>query len=368
MSNQNGVDLLLTGEETIVSIINLANKTSYEAGQAGLVVGAPRPSADENYNTDIEITFPIEPTAGDPEPDPVTGELHYNRLDLGRLFAHKTLRVRDGGAAHDTIHDLLIPLLGEARVLLEPADIVDGPIAAGAYPKVIVLKAAPVSLRFVGQFSVEVLEPITDDTSFIVAPVVTANSTPSQAALKTNGTLVAGTDQIATAMFVATNDEIEVAAAARHAQFNQGIPSNGDGNYLINVADLGDWTIPFSFLLKDKRNADKITDLYDCTVKITAPGGGMLNFELKRQYGKLALVDTANNLTIDDPALYNDAQSLYQSIQRVAYYKGKLGSLDLNAAGSPYGIFEVEVKAQRKSGGAPVLVAFEVHVEGMAAQ
>jgi hypothetical protein len=365
MSNQSGVDLLLSGEDTIAAIVNLANKTQHEA--ESLVIGAPRPSADENYNTDIEITFPIEPTALDPEPDPVTGEFHYNRLDLGRLFAHKNIRVRDGGVAHNNVHDLLIPLQAEARILIEASDIVDAPIGAGAYPKALILKATPTSLRFVGQFSIEILEPITDDDSFLVAPVVTENTTPSQAALKTDGTLVAGQNEIASAMIVASNGEIEVAGAARHSQFSQGIPA-AEGVYHINVADRGDWSIPFSFLLLDKRNGDRITDLYDCTVKITAPGGGMLNFELKRQYGKLALVDTANNLTIDDPALYNDAQTLYQAIQRVTYYKNKLGSLDLNDVGAPYGIFEVEVKAVRKSGGAPVLVAYEVDVTGMPAQ
>jgi len=365
MSNQNAVDLLMTGEETIIAIINQANKTQFSTSTAGLIIGAPRASVDEAYNTDIEVTFPVPPSAGDPEPDPVMGEMHYNRLDYGRLFAGKNIRLRDAATPYDTVADLLPLITAEARIALELGDIIDGPIPAGDYPKAVIIKAAPTSLRFLGQFSVELLAPIVADTSFITAPVQTANSTPSVNSLKTDGTLFAGTGEIATAMAVATNGEIEVIGAARLLKVNQGIPAQ-EGVYNLNIGDQADWTLPFGFRLLDTRNGDKITDLYTCTFKVTAPGGGTLDFELKRQYGRLSLVDAANQLTIEDPALYNDAQSLFQTIQRVAFYKSKLGSLDVNAAGAPYGVFEVEVKAVRKTAPAdPVFVAFEVNVEGI---
>ena len=363
MSNQSNPGLLLTGEETITAIVNMANKTQFVASD--LIIGNPRSSADQSYNTDIEVTFPIAPTAGDPAPDPVTGEMHYNRLDLGRLFAKKNIRLRDGGVPHAQVHDLLSEILSEAPILLEPADIVDSAIPAGDYPKAVILKATPESLRFIGQFSIEIAAPVVESTGFLTEPAQQANVTPSGAAVKTDGTLFAGQNEIATAFLLSTNSEIEVAGAARLFKLNQGIPS-AEGVYHINVADNGDWTLPFSFLLKDKRNGDKITDLYDCSVKITAPGGGVLNFALQRLYGKLALVDSANNLTVDDPANYNEDETLYQSIQRVTFYKSKLGSLQLNSAGSPYGIFEVEIKAVRKNGAfSPVFVSYEVQVEGL---
>lgn len=365
MSNQNAIDLLMTGPETLVAIINLANKTQFEVTDPKLVIGSPRPSVDQTYNTDIEVTFPVPPSAGDADPDPVTGEVHYNRLDLGRLFANKNIRIRDLATPHNNVHDLLTAITGEARVALEADDIVDAVIPAGPYPKAVLFKATPESLRFVGQFSIELLAPIVENTSFITAPVTNLNSTPSIGSLKTDGTLVAGTGEIATALAVASNGEIEVFGGARLLKVNQGIPS-ANGIYSLNIADQGDWTLPFGFRLLDGRNGDKITDLYTCTFKVTAPGGGTLNFELKRQYGRLSLVDAANNLIIEDPALHNDAQTLYQAIQRVAFYKSKLGSLDVNSAGAPYGTYEVEVKAVRKSAPTdPVFVAFDVEVEGL---
>lgn len=363
MSNADkAVDLLLTGEETVTEIVNMANKTTFTFDQ--LILGAPRPSADEGYNTDLEITFPVPPTAGDPAPPPVTGEMHYNRLDLGRLFSSKSIRLRDNNFT--TVRDLITALLEEARLKFDLDDLEDSAIPAVAYPRTVVLKAEKLSLRFVGQFSLEILEPVVADTSFITVPAVVENTTLSQMARKTDGTLFKGEGHTAEQMYVASNGEIEVGGAARLLNYSQGIPAVG-GTYTLNIADQGDWSVPFSFALLDTRNGDHITDLYDCTVKITVvESNAVLNFLLKRQYGKLAMVDAANVLTVEDPATHNDAQTLYQDITRTTFYKNKLGSLSLNAAGSPYGQFNVELKAVPKDVGLdPVVVAFTVDVEGL---
>lgn len=364
MSNaEKAVDLLQTGEQTIAEIINLANKTNFV--HTDLTIGAPRASADESYNTDIEVTFPIEPTAGNPDPEPVTGELHYNRLDLGRLFQGRSIRIRDTVSPYASVNALIAPLLEEARVGFDTTDFADNAIPASAYPKTVLIKAAPLSLRFVGQFSIELLEPITDDASFVTAPVVTENGTPSQMALKTDGTLFFGEGNLATRMAVASNGEIELAGAVRMLGYNQAIQSKDDV-YHVNIGDSADWTMPFSFALLDKRNGDRITDLYNCSIKVTAPGGGVLNFELKRQYGRLLLVDSANQLKIENPAAYNDAQTLFQELQRVTFYKSKLGTLSLNAAGAPYGTFQIELRAVRKVGAVdPVVVSYTAEIAGL---
>lgn len=369
MSKQNdkAADLLIPGDEYLIELINANNGTTYTVEQVndGIVIGSPRVSADEAYNTDIEITFPVPPSPGNGDPDPVTGELHYDRFDLGRLFAEKNIVLRDN--SYTTVADLLEPLLGEVRLAFGEDDLTQATLPT-TFPKRVVLHANPISLRFIGQFSIEIIEPITPDTSFLITPTITPNTTPSNKALKRDGsgTLHTGTGHSPAALFKATNNEIEVCGGARLYNIPM-VFSSVDGEYRLNIADSADWTFLYSFALLDKRNADRLTDLYDCSVKVTAPGGGVLDFELKRQYGKLALVDEDNELTIDDPAATNEDQTLYQDIQRVTYYKGKLGSLPVNAAGAPFGTYEIELRAVRKTGGQdPVVVTFDVVVTGTA--
>jgi hypothetical protein len=234
------------------------------------------------------------------------------------------------------------------------------------FPKRVVLNAAPLSLRFIGQFSVEILEPIVQDTAFIEAPVVTSNVATSLQARKRDGsgTLFVGAGHSPGSVIRSSNNEIEVCGAGRLYRVPMVFaPINGE--YRLNIGDQADWTLLYSFALLDTRNGDRLTDLYDCTVKITAPGGGVLNFLLKRQYGRLMLVDEDNELTIDDQTVTNESQTLYQDLQRVTFYKGKLGSLPLNAAGYPYGTYEIELKAERKNGSfPPVVVTFDVVVSG----
>lgn len=366
MSNaEKTVDLLKTGEETILELINLANQTNYEAD--GVDIHSPRVSADEAYNTDIECTFTPPDSPGNPDPEPVTGELHYNRLDLGRLFEGKNLKIRDN--SYENVHDLIPLLTQEVRVLFEDTDIEDGVIADNTYPRVVRFKATPTSLRFTGSFTMELLEAKADDAGFLVAPAAVVGA-PSQAALKADGTLVTGQSMPSGAMYVATNNEIEIAASAQIYRTSMAqSPVLADGAYNLNVSDNDDWIIPFSILLKDARNGQRITDLYDVTLNIEAPGGGELNFVLTREYGRLALIDEDNELKLEDQAAYNEGQTLFQSALRVFTYKGKLGGQDVNNVGAPYGTFIVTLTANRKTGAAPdVVVSFDVIVEGIEAE
>lgn len=364
MSNSDKVaDLLILGEAYLTDLINRNNRTSF--APEDLVFGLPTSSADEVYNTDIEVTFPVEPTSTDPTPDPVTGDLHYQRFDLGRLFSNRSIQLRDS-EDYLTTRDLRTALLGEARINLEAADIVDTAIPAGS-PKRVIIVADPNSLRFFGKFSLDLVEPIEPDTSFITAPEITANTTPAPMGMKYDNTLFFETGHQSGAMLKSSNQEIEVAGAVRIRDYN-GVFNSTDSTYRVNVADNADWTIPFSFALTDKRNADHITDIYTCTVKITASqGGGYLNFELRRLYGQLVLVDDENELFLYDPACYNQSQTLFQNIVRVMMFKHKLGSLTCNAIGAPYGTFTVELKAVRKTNDEPpVIVTYTAIVDGLA--
>lgn len=371
MSNSEKVaDLLMPGQHYLLERINETNGTSYTVDQLTetdpakkLIIGAPRPSADESWNTDIDITFPVEPKAGESDADPVTGEIYYERFDLGRLFAKKNIKLRNQDYV-DT-RDLILPLLEEVRVAFDPEDLAPTPIPDGPFPKDVIIRADALSLRFVGQFSITLLEGIEPDTSIVEEPAVVPNVAPAPGALKYDGTLVIGEGNPSTNLIVASNGEIEVAGGARLYKVVQTFPSV-DGKYILNIGEHADWNLPYSFNLFDTRNGDKLTDLYDCSLKIVAPGGGVLNFKLVRRYGRLHFVDSANELIIDDVNTYNEDQTLYQDVQRVTFYKGKLGStLPVNAAGSPYGSYDVEIKAVRKNGSFdPVVVAFVAEISG----
>ena len=358
------VDLLMSGDDFLVDLINRQNGTSFTPAQ--LVIGSPTKSADAVYNTDIDVTFPAVPVPGESQPEHPIGELHYARFDLGRLFAHRSIRIRDQG--YSTHRDLIEALVREVRLRFDMEDLVDTTIPAGPYPKSILLRADDLSLRFVGQFSVDLLEPIEADPSIITPVVESVNTTLAPMALKRDGTMINGTSNPGGGFVKASNGEIEVAAAARLVRVSTLFP-NVDGVYHLNVGDNADWNIPHSFALVDDRNGDHITDLYDCTLKITAlESNGVLTFNLRRLYGHLAMVDDANDLKIQDEGTSNEAQTLYQDIQRVSFYKGKLGSLSVNAQGAPYGRFRVEVKAIRLDNSVPpVEVSFEVDVEGLPA-
>lgn len=359
-SNDKPADLLIGGEQYLTNLINATNRTSFI--HTDLVIGSPSSTGDATYNTDIDVTFPVAPTAGDAAPDPVTGTIHYNRFDLGRLFANRTIKIHD--ASYATVRDLITPLLDEVRLAFEPEDLVDTALS-GPYPRRVVVKADPLSLRFIGQFSLEIAEAVTYDSSVVSAVTVTEGTKPSQKALKTDGTLIIGENHSAEQMIVATNGELEIAGAARLLKYN-GVFKPTSSAYYINVADNDDWTIPFSFLLANTTNADRLTDLYNCFVKVTSvEASSYLNFQLKRQYGKLLLEDTTNQITINDAAAYNEQGSLYQDLLRPTYYREKFGSIAKNALGAPYGTFEVELKAVSKNGGADVVVAFTVHVDGL---
>lgn len=357
-------DLLISGEEFLVDLINRQNGTNFSVGE--LVIGSPTRSADPAYNTDIEVTFPAIPVPGETDPESPTGELHYSRFDLGRLFANRTIRIRDNNFA--THRDLIAALLAEVRLQFDDEDLVDATIPNGPYPKSLLIRAEDLSLRFTGQFSIDLLEPIEEDLDIITDPVVEANVAPAQMAIKSNGTLFHGTGNPSGGFTKASNGEIEIAACARIVRDTTVYPPVG-GVYHLNVADLFDWSIPHSFALIDSRNGDHITDLYDCTLKITAlESNGVLEFDLRRLYGHLAMVDDANQLKIQDPGTSNEEQTLYQDIQRVSFYRGKLGSLTVNPEGAPYGEFLVELSAVRKNESAdPVELSFTVQVEGQTA-
>ena len=368
------IELIHGGEETIVQLLNQENGTSYTVSD--LIIGAPTSSADVDYNTDIDITIKKEAL---PEavvlPEGETGLLvpiHYNRLDLGRLFLNKHLTLRFAEGETIDIVSIAAKIKDEVKVVFETvagdADLVPVTVDSTKLPTSVLLRAADTSLRFTGQFAVDVAKAIVQDTS-IIAPVEEVVNAPIAAplALKADGTLAVGTGNPNGKLIVAGNGELEIAAGARLYK-NVNLIAPNENSYAVVVGEAGDWNLPYSFALLNKKNGSTITDLYDISLKVTAAtGGGVLNFALKREYGKLVFVDTANDLRIVNGFVAGD-QSVYQDIQRLSAYKQAFGSVETNEAGALLGDYTVEAKAVRKqaTGIDPVVVTFTVSASKVA--
>lgn len=368
------IELIHGGEETIVQLLNQENGTSYTVSD--LIIGAPTSSADVDYNTDIDITIKKEAL---PEavvlPEGETGLLvpiHYNRLDLGRLFLNKHLTLRFAEGETIDIVSIAAKIKDEVKVVFETvagdADLVPVTVDSTKLPTSVLLRAADTSLRFTGQFAVDVAKAIVQDTS-IITPVEEVVNAPIAAplALKADGTLANGTGNPNGKLIVADNGELEIAAGARLYK-NVNLIAPSENSYAVVVGEAGDWNLPYSFALLNKKNGSTITDLYDISLKVTAAtGGGVLNFALKREYGKLVFVDTANNLRIVNGFVAGD-QSVYQDIQRLSAYKQAFGSVETNEAGALLGDYTVEAKAVRKqaTGIDPVVVTFTVSASKVA--
>jgi hypothetical protein len=368
------IELIHGGEETIVQLLNQENGTSYTVSD--LIIGAPTSSADVDYNTDIDITIKKEAL---PEavvlPEGETGLLvpiHYNRLDLGRLFLNKHLTLRFAEGETIDIVSIAAKIKDEVKVVFETvagdADLVPVTVDSTKLPTSVLLRAADTSLRFTGQFAVDVAKAIVQDTS-IITPVEEVANAPIAAplALKADGTLAAGTGNPNGKLIVAGNGELEIAAGARLYK-NVNLIAPNENSYAVVVGEAGDWNLPYSFALLNKKNGSTITDLYDISLKVTAAtGGGVLNFALKREYGKLVFVDTANDLRIVNGFVAGD-QSVYQDIQRLSAYKQAFGSVETNEAGALLGDYTVEAKAVRKqaTGIDPVVVTFTVSASKVA--
>lgn len=368
------IELIHGGEETIVQLLNQENGTSYTVSD--LIIGAPTSSADVDYNTDIDITIKKEAL---PEavvlPEGETGLLvpiHYNRLDLGRLFLNKHLTLRFAEGETIDIVSIAAKIKDEVKVVFETvagdADLVPVTVDSTKLPTSVLLRAADTSLRFTGQFAVDVAKAIVQDTS-IITPVEEVVNAPIAAplALKADGTLAAGTGNPNGKLIVADNGELEIAAGARLYK-NANLIAPSENSYAVVVGEAGDWNLPYSFALLNKKNGSTITDLYDISLKVTATtGGGVLNFALKREYGKLVFVDTANDLRIVNGFVAGD-QSVYQDIQRLSAYKQAFGSVETNEAGALLGDYTVEAKAVRKqaTGIDPVVVTYTVSASKVA--
>lgn len=146
--SQTPSDLTKSPKQLICDLINDANGTAYapETTRFGAVVAV----TDEDYDTDVAVA-----KDDGRDFDETAQIIHYRRCNLGRMFKGASLPITDDG--YQTVHDLLGAIRAAKPLLLTEDDVADNAIPqTGPYPRTVTVTAAPESLVYMGQFTVEI--------------------------------------------------------------------------------------------------------------------------------------------------------------------------------------------------------------------
>lgn len=130
------------GNQLILDMINDRFGTSYTVGQ--LTLGNPVATTTEGRNTEVTVGV----TSG-PLVNQITKAL-YNRLNLSTLFQKMDKNIVDTQAGFVSISEVLPYLESTFDILIQPTDIVDGPVGTGPYPKSFTIQAANNSFTYLG--------------------------------------------------------------------------------------------------------------------------------------------------------------------------------------------------------------------------
>lgn len=210
----------------------------------------------------------------------------------------------------------------------------------------------------VAKWKASVIDEVVDDPSILVTPTVSVNTALNAYALTATNTLKHGSGNQSQNMVVATNGEIELAGACRFYRNSSAFAPTGT-EYGINVhlspyAAQKDWTWLYSVVLKDIRNSDCITDLYD--VSLHAVGvNGSVNFVGSFVDGVFHFTDVDNSLDIVDNTT-DPTGRLAQNIQRITFYKDQMNPELGTLNPVPIGSYEFTLIAKRKVGDYPDVV------------
>lgn len=147
--------LFMKAEDALLASINAKNSLSIKPGQ--LIWGpgqrvadlSPKPNTTKNSSVLLRSNTPNYTSSV---------RINYDRLDFGTVFSVSPLNTLAKLRAYrpSTIHDLIEPLNDYYGLQLTAADIVDGPLNLVEGTGTAVIKAAPDSLGWIGQFTVTV--------------------------------------------------------------------------------------------------------------------------------------------------------------------------------------------------------------------
>lgn len=304
----------------------------------------------------INLSALAKSSPGDPTPRRITGGMsgagaQGRALPLQLFYSGGTLVVgsTEGapvGTIYSSIPEATLTMTDTAGdlVALDGFNVVAGGTESTDTDPVTFKVRATYGLETVEEtYTVEVVA-----AAELTEPEVTPDAEPTFKS--PDGSLTHGSGNPVGGMTVATNGEIELAAAARYPN-DLSVIAPQDGDYALPQAAGRDWIIPFSFGLTDKTSGKRLTELYDITLTVSAvaPETALVLTLRTDDAGKVHLENPAEGIDITDGT--TDGY-VYQNIQRLSFYRRV----------SSGGVFTVTVKAvNRVRAAAPdVELAFTV--------
>jgi len=358
----------MTGEEYLLALINNANDTAHTRDD--VILGAPIPSVDENYNTDVEVTF-ITQTPG--ESDAMV-EFHYTRFDLARLFGAKELVFppMTSGSGAGQVEEVSNNLAAYMDITLYADDVIVEDRGNGTY----LVKALPTSLRFVGSFSFSTQE-IGQNTEDKITEVTVDHRADGLARL-CNMAVDAGAVRVPTLRLanmpkrainqtLVQNGEIAVMSSILSAHPHvDPLPADSAGKRFARVGEADKWYVYVGFGLLGTGDRFSLEQLYDCSFEIKSLAtNSYVSFKLLRHEGKVYMADSVNNTRYQVEFVEGTNCGQLHTYVDADFYRRLLGStLERNEVGALLGDFQVTVKAQRRYGNYPAVTAtYDVSVQ-----
>lgn len=287
-------NLAQPAKQVLVDLINRANLTSFQL--ADLAFGAPAAGTVAGKNTDVVVSAQGNGTTW-------TGSatIHYNRLDLGQIFAATgaTVELQPG---YTTTLDIANALNAGYGLGLSSDDIVSTALPGTGYPQLIAITAKPTSLGYIGTYNVMVADYNgSQPPGTTVVPYHTANASLGAPFLNGSSKLWLDGASVDGHFFETTNEEITMGARA----FDNTVgPINGDGSghYSFNPVAGHAWHAEFAAAVDA---GEVVTTAYDVVLTISDANGDSLTFPLTHDGTGFHLIDNNDGVTL--PVAYSAA-------------------------------------------------------------
>lgn len=335
-------NLAQNSAQILVDMINRANLTSFQL--ADLSFAAPVAGTVAGKNTDVTVTAQGNGTtwAG-------SATVHYNRLDLGALFAATGAQVelQPGWA---TTQDLLGGLNAAYGLGMSSDDIVSAALPGSGYPQLVTLTAKPTSLAFTGSYQVMVVDYNgSAPAGTTVVPYHTTNATLGAPFVNGSSKLLLDGATVDGHFWETTNEEVILGARAYD---NTVGPIDGDntGRYTINPVAGNAW---HAELVGAVPAGSVVTALYDVALSIS-DGTETAAFVLTHDGSGFHLVDAGNAITL--PVAYSAADgSQFQAKIDVFAQLASVFSSAVSNGAEFQGNFAFTFTATKKGAAKPVV-------------
>ena len=303
-----------------------------------------------------------------------TQDVFYNRLDLAvkmppnEVEGLELMVPNDGFINTVEIADRLNQMFDLA---LSGDDLVDQTITFDTYPASMSLQAKPSSLAWFGTLNIRLVPDRPMFTEAFQTTALDGFKIPeltydelAEPYVKINRTLTLTNNDVmyynglpATDFLVCSNDELYVAASPRAGDGTASEPAEV-GGYVVGLTTGQPWVIALSaHLSRLPGSATRLTQAYDITIDITAPGNTQMSWKLVDHNDALCLQTTINGAQhfVQTGIEINGGQS-WQGVLDMKAIAPLFPSLPLDD-GVPRGSFLIRLQARRCNSLTPRLLA-----------